>query len=151
MSNVVWKNSERDWRRQTARFLKGDVTVADIDFERRLERLFAEAPSFADAQAFALRVESRLDRGWAARRWMIGVAGVAGGLIGVSQLFVSNVFAQVGSAEASARMLTTSLTQVAPQAEWLAAVSASDGGVWMAAAMAVVTLGFVLSRVIGEI
>jgi hypothetical protein len=125
--------------------------VAEADFERRLERLFAEAPSFADAQAFAQRIESRLDRGWAARRWMIGVAGVAGGLIGVSQLFVSNVFAQVGSAEASARMLTTGLTQIAPQAEWLTAISATGGGLWIAVAMAVVTLGFVLSRVIGEI
>ena len=49
--------------------------MAEADFERRLERLFGEAPDLADSQAFAERIERRLDRGWTARRWLIGVAG----------------------------------------------------------------------------
>ena len=42
--------------------------MAELDFERRLERLFAETPAYADDDAFAERVERRLDRGWTARR-----------------------------------------------------------------------------------
>jgi hypothetical protein len=56
--------------------------MAEVDFERRLERLFAEGPELADAGAFAERVERRLDAGWTARRWLIGAAGVVGGVIG---------------------------------------------------------------------
>ena len=34
--------------------------MAEIDFERRLERLFSQAPELPDAQAFAQRIEGRL-------------------------------------------------------------------------------------------
>ena len=89
MSNVVWKNSERDWRQKTASFLKGGVAMAELEFERRLERLFMDSPELADAGAFAERVERRLDAGWTARRWLIGASGVVGGSIGAYQLMVS--------------------------------------------------------------
>src|ERR1700749_938961 len=108
MSNVVWKNSERDWRRKTALFWKGGVAMAELDFERRLERLFAEPPELPDAASFAERVERRLDRGWTARRGLIGAAGVVGGVIGASQLMVSNVFQRVETASDFAGPLPTS-------------------------------------------
>jgi hypothetical protein len=38
-----------------------------------------------------------------------------------------------------------------PRADWLAAISSGGSVVWVAAAMAVLMMGFVLSRVIGEI
>src|ERR1700712_1778468 len=79
MSNVVWKNSERDWRRRTASFWKGGVAMVELDFERRLERLFADHPELADAGTFAERVERRLDAGWTGRRWLIGAGGGARG------------------------------------------------------------------------
>src|SRR4051794_41817855 len=78
MSNVVWISSERDWRRTAARLLKGGGAMAE-DFERRLERLFAEHPELPDAGGFAERVERRLDAGWTARRWLIGSGGGVGG------------------------------------------------------------------------
>jgi hypothetical protein len=124
--------------------------MAEVDFERRLERMFGEAPSFSDANSFADRIERRLNRGWTARRWLIGAAGVAGGLLGASQLMMSNVFQHMESAEGSAKLLTSGLNQVAPQAAWLPALS-NGGVVWVAAAIAVVTMGFVLTRVIEEI
>ena len=40
--------------------------MAEADFERRLERLFGEAPELPDSQAFAERIEQRLNRGWTA-------------------------------------------------------------------------------------
>src|ERR1700750_1689025 len=112
MSNVVWKNSERDWRRRTASFLKGGVAMVELDFERRLERLFADAPELPDAGPFAERVERRLDAGWTARRCLIGAAGVVAGVIGASQLMVSNVFQRVETPSDSARLLPTSFSHV---------------------------------------
>lgn len=124
--------------------------MAETDFERRLERLFAEAPELPDCAAFANKVERRLSRGWQTRRWLIGAAGVVGGLIGASQLVLSNLFQRVESAEESARALSVSLAQVAPGAEMMTSLSGGVG-VWVAAGLAVLTLGFALSRVIEEI
>jgi hypothetical protein len=125
--------------------------MAELDFERRLERLFAETAELADAGSFAERVERRLDAGWTARRWLIGAAGVIGGVIGASQLMVSNVFQRVETAGDSARFLSTSLNHMSTSADWVAAVSNGGAVVWAAAGLAVIMMGFVLTRVIGEI
>src|SRR5436190_24321393 len=118
MSNVVWINSERDWRLTAIRYLKGGVAMAEVEFERRLERLFAEVPEFADAGAFAERVERRLNAGWTARRWLIGAAGGVGGVIGASQLMVSNLFQRVETASDSARLVSTSLNHIYAGTDW---------------------------------
>jgi len=125
--------------------------MAEVEFERRLERLFAEAPELPDAGPFADRVERRLDAGWTARRWLIGAAGVIGGVIGASQLMVSNLFQRVESASDSARALTNGLNHLSTSTDWVSAVSSGGVTVWAAAALAVVMMGFVLTRVIGEI
>jgi hypothetical protein len=125
--------------------------MAELDFERRLERLFSDSQELPDAGAFAERVERRLDRGWTARRWLIGAAGGIGGVIGASQLMVSNVFQRMTTAEDSARVLSTSLTRLAPHTDWMATLTSGGGVVWIAVGMAVLMMGFVLSRVIGEI
>ena len=125
--------------------------MVEIEFERRLERLFAESPELPDAGAFAHRVERRLDAGWTARRWLIGAAGVVGGIIGASQLMMSNLFERMETAGDSARVLSTSINHISTGTDWMAAVSSGGAVVWAAAAMAVVMMGFVLTRVIGEI
>src|SRR5437870_5625153 len=122
MSNVVWINSGRDWRRPRASNPKGDWAMAE-DFERRLERLFAEAPELPDCAVFAERVEGTLSRGWATRRWLIGSAGVVGGVIAASQLFASNVFERVESAEQSARVLSQGLTRMTSSTDMVSALS----------------------------
>ena len=124
--------------------------MAEVDFERRLERLFGESPYLADSQAFAERVEQRLDRGWTARRWLIGAAGLAGGVIGASQLLVSNVFERVQSAEQSAKVLGQGLSRVTPSSDMVSAFSGGYG-VWIAVGLAVITMGFAVSRMIEEI
>ena len=124
--------------------------MAEIDFERRLERLFAGAPELADAQGFAQRVERRLDRGWTARRWLLGAAGVAGGLIGASQLVMSNLFQRVESAEQSARVLSQGLARVTPTSDMVSALSGGYG-LWIAVGVAVLTMGFAVARVIEEL
>ncbi len=125
--------------------------MVEIEFERRLERLFSEAPELPDATAFANKVERRLDAGWTARRWLIGAAGVVGGVIGASQLMLSNVFQRVETAGDSARLLSSSINHISTGTDWMAAVSSGGVVVWVAAAMAVIMMGFVLTRVIGEI
>ncbi|TAJ73877.1 MAG: hypothetical protein EPO51_03300 [Phenylobacterium sp.] len=124
--------------------------MAEIDFERRLERLFSDAPELPDAAAFAQRIERRLDRGWTARRWLLGAAGLAGGVIGASQLVMSNVFSQVENAEQSARVLSQGLARVTPTTDMVSALSGGYG-LWIAVGVAVLTMGFVLARVIEEI
>jgi hypothetical protein len=124
--------------------------MAEIDFERRLERLFADTPELPDAQGFAQRVELRLNRGWTARRWLLGAAGLAGGLIGASQLVMSNLFQRVESAEQSARVLSQGLARVTPTSDMVSALSGGYG-LWIAVGVAVLTLGFAVARVIEEL
>ncbi|MGA0604432.1 hypothetical protein ACO2Q0_00390 [Phenylobacterium sp. VNQ135] len=120
------------------------------EFERRLERLFGEAPELPDCAAFAQSVESKLNRGWQTRRWLIGAGGVVGGVTGASQLVMSNLFQRVETAEESARALTSSLTRAAPSTEMISALSGGFG-IWLAVGLAVLLMGFALSRVIEEI
>ena len=123
--------------------------MAELDFERRLERLFGEAPDLPDAKAFADRIERRLDRGWNLRRWLIGAAGLAGGLIGASQLFMSNLFERVETAEQSARIIGQGVSRVTPTTDMVSALSGGYG-LWVALGMAVLAMGFVVSRLIEE-
>jgi hypothetical protein len=125
--------------------------MAELDFERRLERLFADAPELPDAAAFAERVERRLATGWTARRWLIGAAGVAGGVIGASQLIMSNLFQRVESAGDSARALQAGIVHVAPKAEWVSGFASGGVVVWVASALAIVAMGFALTRAIDEL
>lgn len=124
--------------------------MAELDFERRLERLFAEPPAFDDDEAFAARVERRLDRGWTARRWLIGAAGLVGGVIGASQLVVSSVFHRMAAVEGSARALSSGLPQTEP-AQWISTLPSGGVVVWIAIGVAVILTGFVFTRVIEEI
>lgn len=124
--------------------------MAELDFERRLERLFAEPPAYADDEAFAARIERRMDRGWTARRLLIGSAGIIGGVIGASQMFASNLPHRMAAAEGSARALSTGLTQTEP-AQWMSTLPSGGVVVWIAIGVAIVMIGFVLTRVIEEI
>jgi hypothetical protein len=125
--------------------------MAEVEFERRLERLFAEAPELPDASQFAERIERKLATGWTARRWLIGVAGVAGGIIGASQLVMSDLFQRAETAGASARVLQAGFTQVAPKAEWFSGFASGGMIVWVASGLAIVAMGFALTRVIEEL
>ena len=126
--------------------------MAEMEVERAIERLFARTPEMADADAFAGRVQRRLDRGWAAGRVLIGAAGMVGGVIGASQLIMSNLFSRAEAASSeSARVLTSGVRQLAPQAEWLLNGPAGIEAVWLVAGLAVVAMGLVLTRIIEEI
>ena len=123
--------------------------MVEVEFERRLERLFAEAPELPDCVAFAGGIESRLNRGWNVRRWLIGAAGMVGGVVGASQLMASNLFQKVETAEQSARVLSQSLSKVTPDANMVTALSGGFG-IWVALGLAVLAMGFAASRLLEE-
>lgn len=70
----------------------------DPEFERALERLFAEPQVFSDADAFVGKVKSRLARNWRIRTLGIGAAGVAGGVVAASQIIGSGLAIQLQQA-----------------------------------------------------
>ena len=125
--------------------------MVEAEFERALERLFADSPELPDATAFADRVQRRLNTGWTARRWLIGAAGVAGGLIGVSQLLMSNFAGQLAQAGASARTLGAGVVKVEQTSDWTQALTSGGATVWVAAGLAIVAMGFAVTRVFEEL
>ncbi|MGZ8408248.1 MAG: hypothetical protein ACXWVJ_09495 [Caulobacteraceae bacterium] len=125
--------------------------MSDLDFEYRLERMFAAAPAFADSAAFAQRVESRLDRNWAMRRVMIGVAGLGGGLIAAMQMIGSRFGEQVnglgGDAVAQAGRAFGSFS---PEWKALSYLPYSTEVLWMGAGLAVLAVALIATRAIEE-
>ena len=55
------------------------------EFDARIERLFAQSPRMADADAFAAGIEARLNTGSKMRGWALGLAGLFGGVIAVRE------------------------------------------------------------------
>ena len=125
--------------------------MVEAEFERGLERLFADSPELPDASAFADRVHRRLSTGWTARRWLIGAAGVAGGVIGVSQLLMSNFAGQLEQAGDSAHALGVSVGHLGQAPDISQAILSGGATVWVAVGLAVVAMGFAVSRVIEEL
>jgi hypothetical protein len=125
--------------------------MAELEFERRLERLFNEPPALAGEGAFAALVEQKLNRGWTLRRGIIGAAGLIGGVVGASQLIMSNFIEQVETAsKGSTRLIEVGMSQWAPRMEMLSALPAGSSVVWIAGGMAVLAIGFVVTRVLEE-
>lgn len=126
--------------------------MADLDFEMRLDRLFAEPPPLADSEDFARRVETRLDRGWNVRTLAIGAAGVVGGVIGAVQLIGSNLLgrAEVVSASQS-RALGEGLSGLMRAGSNLSALPIGGEALWMAAALGILALAFGITRAMDEI
>src|ERR1700761_6140713 len=103
MSNVVWINSGRDFRPRRmgmAMAASGDRSAPEMSFEYDLERMFAETPARPDADIFAARVLEKLDRGWTARRLLIGSMGVLGGLVGAYQILGAGAMQELQAAAA---------------------------------------------------
>ncbi|MGI8839384.1 MAG: hypothetical protein ACR2F8_01130, partial [Caulobacteraceae bacterium] len=123
----------------------------DRSFEMELDRLFGEAPAFADGDLFALRVEERLDRGWTFRRLLIGGLGIAGGLILGAQILGSGLAARLGAVTAQSRDVVAARVADLTSLHILPAGLPVDGQVvWMSAGLAAVALGFALTRAVRE-
>jgi hypothetical protein len=126
--------------------------VPDSSFEFKLERMFAETPAAQDAELFTLRVLERLDRGWTARRVVIGAMGALGGVIGAYEILGSGATGQlammVGHAnDFLARHVAASVSgALAP-----GGIYVDVQAIWLAGALAIVAAGFGLARLVREI
>jgi amino acid transporter len=126
--------------------------MADLEFEGRLDRLFAEAPALGDAEAFARRVQSRLDRSWVLRRGLIGGLGVVGGLIAVGQVAASGVLdrAKIISTQSS-RVMSIALSNHLPAHLFSDVMPMGGDFMWALGALGVVALALFVIRTIGEL
>jgi len=123
-----------------------------MSFEYDLERMFAETPARPDADIFAARVLERLDRGWTARRLLIGSMGVLGGLIGAYQVLGAGALTELQTAAARsndyfAQHLSRDVVGAIAPANFVLDTQA----IWMAAALALVAAGFGLARLVRQI
>jgi hypothetical protein len=126
--------------------------MADRTFEMELDRLFAEQPAFPDADLFALRVETSLERGWTFRRFLIGGLGMAGGIVGAVQLLGYGVAPRLSALAAHyAPDVQVQWTDVALSHLLPGGLEVNGQILWMSAALAIVAVGFAVTRVIREI
>ena len=129
---------------------RGAWQVPDSSFEFRLERMFSEAPSLPDAELFRIKVLGRLDRGWTTRRLLIGVMGLAGGLVGAFQLVGSGGLGAVAALGAQSSEFSR---QVSDQlAAFLPAGVPMNGEVLLTAlVLSLIAAGFGLARLVRDI
>jgi hypothetical protein len=126
--------------------------MADPSFDHLVSRLFADSPPMPDAGAFAGRVRARLDRGWALRRGLIGIAGVAGGAITVAQFAEANLLGRATAASASVNLQAHDAAadvndRLQPVLTALHALPVSGEVMWMVAGLAAVAVALVAARV----
>ncbi|HEX4179823.1 MAG TPA: hypothetical protein VHY32_03450 [Caulobacteraceae bacterium] len=126
--------------------------MAELEFEARLDRLFAQAPVFPDAAIFAIEVDHRLERGWTLRRLLIGGLGLLGGLFGVVQLVSLNVLSRAETLTAqSSKLLSQNVHQFIPLHLSFLDLPFGREILGMSAALAVIALVLGLTRAIEEI
>jgi hypothetical protein len=125
--------------------------MADLNFERELLRMFAEAAPLGDADLFALKVDDTLQRGWTLRRVLIGGLGVVGGVVGGAQLLGGGLVERLGVATSqSGRVLTGQLIDLVQDSVMPQSFPLNTGVFWMAGTLAVLAIGFAVTRVMRE-
>lgn len=121
--------------------------MSDFEFEARLERLFSQPPPVSDPDAFAARVQSRLERGWAFRRVLIGAAGVVGAVVAATQTFGSGMVERLQAVQAPVQPLLDEVESGSLLAnDSLGALAGSGEVMWLAAGMLALTVGIAATR-----
>jgi len=129
----------------------GGKSVPDSSFEFALERMFAETPGRPDADIFAARVLEKLDRGWTARRLLIGSMGALGGLVGAYQILGAGALPQLqAAATRSNDYFAQHVTHDVANAFAPAGFALSGQAMLMAAALALIAAGIGLARLMRE-
>jgi hypothetical protein len=125
--------------------------MADPDFEQGLVKMFAQAPALPDPEGFARILEARLDRGWTLRQALIWTLGLAGGVVGFSQVFPTRVLAQMGAAsDEFTKMIDQGVRSFSNLQGSLDTLPLGGEVVWMAAALGVIALAFAITRAVEE-
>ena len=124
--------------------------MADPEFEKRLGRLFTEAPAYGDSDVFARRVEDRLARGWMLRRTLIGAAGIGGGVIAAVQMLGGH-FAKAASGLSTASVEAVQRSgQAIGQMRVLTALPIGNEVMWVGIGLAVLAVVLMAARSLEE-
>ena len=124
----------------------------DPEFERALERLFAQAPAAPDSEAFARGVESRLARSWRLRTFGVGLAGVLGGAVAASQILGSGLALQVQQASAhSVQAVDTVYRMTGSSLDALSHVTPSAALFWAVSGLMILAAVIGATRVLDEV
>lgn len=125
--------------------------MAEPDFEAQLTRLYSEPPAFPDAELFTARIAASLDRGWALRRVLIGGAGVVAGLIAAFQIVTTRFSAEIKALSVSGtRDLNADVGMALDRFNQVVSTPASVEALWLAAGLALLALGFAVTRAMEE-
>jgi len=125
--------------------------MAEPDFEAQLTRLYSETPSFPDAELFAAQVGASLDRGWAMRRVLIGGAGVLAGLIAAFQIVTTRFSAELQTlSHNGTRDLNADIDMAMSKLTQITSTPASVEALWLAAGLALLALGFAVTRMMED-
>ena len=126
--------------------------MPEASFDYALERMYAEATPRPDADLFTARVLERLDRGWTARRLLIGTMGAIGGVIGAGQVLGTSAMRELAAFNAqSDAFINQHLPRAVAGFTGAAGLPGGAQALWMAAALALVAAGFGAARLIREI
>lgn len=132
--------------------------MPEREFESSLERMLRDTPTLPDADRFAARVQQRLDRGWALRRWSIGAAGAIGGAVAITQTLGADLTLRFAQASAgSAKAVDTVYRQAVGQAQTITADSGlafggmSLGMFWVASGVIVLLAAGMATRAFDEV
>jgi hypothetical protein len=124
----------------------------DPDFERGLERLFAQTPAVEDAEGFTRRVEARLSRTWRLRTLGVGFAGMAGGVVAIRQLVGSGMGLRAQEVTSrSAHAVDSLYDQAWRQVESLTQATPSAGLFWIVSGLVILAAIVGATRVLDEV
>lgn len=124
---------------------------SDREFDRRLQRLFCEAPPRPDAELFSAQLRERLDRAWTLRRFLIGAAGAGGGAVALWQLAGSAMVARFDELSRLPSLLALRQAMgVLADAPALRALPFSGEIVWLMGGLLVLAAGLVATRMVDE-
>ena len=124
--------------------------MADPEFEAKLGRWFAEAPSLADEDWFAGRVQSRLERSWVLRRLLIGAAGLAGGLVAAGQMLGAHMVGRIVGLPGASFEAMSDGAHTLSRLNVLADLPVRGEVLWTGAGLAVLAVVFVATRSLEE-
>ena len=125
--------------------------MAEPDFEAQLTRLYSEPPAFPDAELFTAQIAASLDRGWALRRVLIGGAGVVAGLIAAFQLVTTRFSVELQALSLNGtRDFNADVSMALAKFEQVVSTPASVEALWLAAGLALLALGFAVTRAMEE-
>jgi hypothetical protein len=124
--------------------------MAELEFENRILHLFAQTPALADADRFARRVETRLDRGWTLRRALIGVAGLGGGIIAVGQMLGAGMVDRVTGLSESSVASVSQGARALGGLRFLVDLPVGAEVAWTAAGLAALAVVLMAARAIEE-